>query len=189
MFCTEPLNITFSPDIIPCWPLYNYQLLLHFAASTFRVHEVQNLKLSTIHTKYRKTRILTNSAVPICAAASPLSTVRSVPDTRTNFTYRCSFNWKRNTNGTFVLSIITSALNADELLGSRPGPFIPGEEWQYKLTRRMCGPQSQSGRFGNHRKHLPLPEFETCDRPAHSIFHRLNARLSSRNLILRNLVT
>jgi hypothetical protein len=75
------------------------------------------------------------------------------------------------------------------LLGSRSGRFIPGEEWQYKLTRRMCGWHSQCGRFGNHRKPLPLPEFETCDHPAHSIVRMPTARFSSRDLRLRSLVT
>jgi len=52
-------------------------------------------------------------------------TVLSVPDTRTTFTYCCSYNWKRNTNGNFVLSIITWALDTGELLGSNPRHLIP----------------------------------------------------------------
>jgi len=88
-------------------------------------------------------------------------TYMSVPDTRTTFNYCCSYNWKRKTNGNFVLSIFTSALGTGELLGSRPGRFIPAGEGQYKLTRRLCGPQRQSGRFGGHRKHSPWLEFET----------------------------
>ena len=127
MFCTELLNIKFSPDIIPCCLLYNYQLSLQFAASSFTVQAVQHFKLSAIHTKYRKTLTFTNSAVPICTAASPLFTVLSVPDTRTNFIYCSPFNWKRNNNGALVLSIITCAFDADKLLGSRPCRFIPSE--------------------------------------------------------------
>ena len=96
----------------------------------------------------------------------------STPDNRTPFTYCCSFNWKRNTNGNFVLSIITFVLSiitfvlsninfvlsiinfvlsiftfvlsifnlafvTVELLGLFPGRFIPWEEGQYKLTRRL----------------------------------------------------
>jgi len=125
VFSTKPLNIKFFPDIISCWPLYNYQFSLQIAASTFRVQAVQNLKLSAIHTKYRKKLIFTNSAVPICIAASPPFTVLPVPDTRTNFTYCCSFNWKRNTNVISVLSIFTWALDTGELLGSNPRRFIP----------------------------------------------------------------
>jgi len=147
VFCTELLNIKFSPDIIPCWPLYNYQLSLQFTASTFTVQAVQHFKLSTIYTKYRKTLTFTNRAVLICTAASPHFTVLSVPDTRTTFNYCCSFNtlnpelnpirhllsllgayhilyvsrirvnWKRTTNGNFVLSIITWVLDTGELLG------------------------------------------------------------------------
>ena len=103
----------------------------------------------------------TNRAVLICTAASPLFTVLSVPDTRTTFNYCCSFNtlnpelnpichllallgayhilhvsrirvnWKRTTNGNFVLSIITWVLDIGELLGSRPGRLIPGEGGNY----------------------------------------------------------
>jgi len=86
------LNIKFSPDIITCWPLYNYQLSLQIAASTFTVQAVQHFKLSAIQTKYRKTLSFTNSAVPICTAASPLFSTLSVPVTRTAFNYCCSFN-------------------------------------------------------------------------------------------------
>jgi len=124
---------------------------LQIAASTFTDQAVQHFKLSAIHTKYRKTLTFANSTVPICTATSPLFTVLSVPDTRTNFTYCCSFHWKRNTNGTFVLSIITSAVHRVELLGSRPGRFNPLEGGHYILPRRLCGPKSQSGPFGGNR--------------------------------------
>jgi len=160
VFCTELQNIKFSPDIIPCWPQYNYQFSLQIAASTFTVQAVQHFKLSAIHTKYRKTLTFTNSAVPICTASSPLFTVLSVPDTRTTFTYCFSFNWKRNTNRNFVLSFITGLLVTGELLGSRSGRCFPGEEWLCKLTRRLFGAQNQYGCFGKQQK-LPLPEFHS----------------------------
>jgi len=175
VLCTELLNIKVSPDIIPWWPIYNYQLSLQIAASTFKVQAVQHFKLSAIHTKYRKTLTFTNRAVPICTAASPHFTVLPVPDTRTTFTYCCSFNWKRNTNGTFVLSIITSALDTCVLWVSRPGRFIFVEGGHYKLPWRLCGPNSQSGRFGGHRIHPSLPEFEPRCRPSQSLFHRPTA--------------
>jgi len=59
---------------------------------------------------------------------SPRYTVLSVPDTRTDFTFCCLFNWKRNTNGYFVLSNITWQLVTGELLSSRPGRFVRGKE-------------------------------------------------------------
>jgi hypothetical protein len=146
------LNIKFSPDIIPCWPLYNYQLSLQVAASTFTVQAVQHFKLSAIHTKYWKTLTFTNSAVPICTAARPQFTVLSVPDTHTNFTYCCALNWKRNNNGNIVLSIINWELVTGELLESRPGRFIPVGGWMYKINSRMCVTQRRFGYFGREEK-------------------------------------
>jgi hypothetical protein len=99
----------------------------------------------------------------------------SVPDTRTAFNCRCSFNWKRRTDGNCELSNITSAIDTLELLGSRPGRCIPGDRGQYIVTTRLCGPQSQSGSFGEDRKHAPLPEFEPFDRPAQSLVRRRTA--------------
>ena len=80
-------------------------------------------------------------------------TVLSVPDTRTTFTYCCSFYWKRNTNGNFVLSIITLATDTGELWGSGPGPglFISSEEGIYILPGRFCRTKSQFGRSGGHK--------------------------------------
>jgi len=112
----------------------------------------------------------------------------SVPVTRTAFTYWCSFNWKSKTNGNFVLSIITSALNGSELLGSGPGRIIPGEEVQYIPTRRLCGPQSHSGPFGGHINLSPLQEFDFWDRPAHSLFSRPSAPILFKNFILGSFV-
>jgi hypothetical protein len=66
----------------------------------------------------------------------------------------------------FQLNIITLALDTRYLLGSRPGRFIPGETGQYILTTKLCEPQSQSGSFGEDRKHSNLPDFETWDLPA-----------------------
>ena len=112
----------------------------------------------------------------------------SVPDTRTAFTHSCSFNWESKTNETFVLSIITSALDTRDLLVSCPDRLIPSEE-EYILTSRLYGPQSQSGDFGWHSKHSPLPEFETWERPATSPLRKPTARFFSRNRKLRRLVT
>ena len=95
---------------------------------------------------------------------SPLFTVLSVPDTRTAFTYCCSFNWKRKTNENFVLNIINLVLVGGEFLGSGQRRFYPGEEKHFIQTRSLCGSQNQPGRFRGHRKHSPLPEFETWDR-------------------------
>jgi len=110
----------------------------------------------------------------------PTFTVLSVTDIRTAFNCCCSFNWKRRTDGNFKLRFITSALNTREFLGSRPRCFISGEQGQYTLTTRLCGSQSQSGSFGDDRKHSPLSEFETWDRPAQSLVRRPTARFSSR---------
>jgi hypothetical protein len=99
----------------------------------------------------------------------------SVPDTRTAFNCRCSFNWKRRTDGIFELSIIYSALDTRELLGSRPGRLIPGEDRQYILPTRLCRPQSQSGSFGEDRNHSCFPEFGTWDLEAKSLVRRPTA--------------
>jgi hypothetical protein len=99
----------------------------------------------------------------------------SVLDTRTASNCRCSFNWKRRTDENCELSIITSAIDTCELWVLRPGRFIPSETGQYILTTRLCGPQSQSGNFGEDRKHSLLPEFEPWDRPAKSLVRRRTA--------------
>jgi len=119
---------------------------------------------------------------------NPLFTVLSVPNTRTAFTYCCPFNWRRKTEGNFVLSIITSAFDGGEFLGSHPGRFIPGEEGQYRLTKGLCVSQGQSGRFTGQRKHSPLPEFELWDRPAQSHVSRPTATVLLKNLSLGSLV-
>jgi len=111
----------------------------------------------------------------------------SVLVTLTGFTYCCSFNRKRKTNGNFVPSIIASALDGCVLLDSGPGRCMPGEDCHYILSSRLCGPQIQSEHFGGHRKHSPLPEFEPRNRPAQSLpvlgvmFLFLYVRISLRN--------
>ena len=46
----------------------------------------------------------------------------------------------------------------------RPGRFIPGKEPQYPFYRRVCGLQSQSGRFGE--KYLTPAQIRTPECPA-----------------------
>ena len=89
----------------------------------------------------------------------------SVPDTRTDFSFCCSFNWKLNSNGKIVLCIITSALDTGELLGWRVCRFICSER-QYVATSSLCKPQSQSWRFEREIKQPSLPESETWYRTA-----------------------
>lgn len=86
-----------------------------------------------------------------------------------------------------MLSIITLALDGGELLGSGPGRLIHGAEGQFILTRGLCGPQSQSGLFGGHRKYSPLPAFEPWDRPAHILGDSPTARVLYEILILGSL--
>jgi hypothetical protein len=57
-------------------------------------------------------------------------------------------------------SLLTSALDADEWLTSRSGRFTPGNEPRQPLNRKLDGPQSRSGRFGEDTNLLPLPGFE-----------------------------
>jgi hypothetical protein len=113
----------------------------------------------------------------------------SVPDTRTAFNCRWSFNWKPRTNGNFELSIITSAIDTRELLGSRPDRFIPGKDGQYKLTTSLFELHSLSGSFEEERKHSSLTEFEPWDRPDHSLVLEQLRRFSSRTLKFRRVVT
>jgi len=124
VFSTKLINFKFCSDIIPCWPRYDCQLSLQNTTSNFTVNAVQHLKLQIIYTKYRKTLTFIKSDVQICSPTSPHFTVLSVPDTRTAFIFCCSINWKRKTDGNFVLSNITWALDTDELIGSRPDRFI-----------------------------------------------------------------
>jgi hypothetical protein len=54
-------------------------------------------------------------------------------------------------------SYLTSALDGGQSSASRPGRFTPG----YSLDKRLCGPQSLSGRFGERGKFLALAEKAT----------------------------
>jgi hypothetical protein len=58
----------------------------------------------------------------------------------------------------------------------KPPPLYPSAEAQYKLTRKPCGSQSHSERFGGDTKHSPLPGFEPCGLPAHSLVRPQTAR-------------
>ena len=188
MVSKKELNTKFSSVTTPCWPLYNYQFSLQFTASTFRVQAVKLFKLQAIHTKYRK--ILTSPTALYQSALQPSHSLPyiSVPDTRKAFTFCCSFNCKRNTKGSFVLGIITWALDTGDLLGSRLDRFIPSEG-QYVPTNTLCETQSKSGRFGRKRINSSLPQFEIWDRPSHSLVLRKTARFSSSYLQFRRLVT
>ena len=52
-------------------------------------------------------------------------------------------------------SFLISALDGDERLNSCPGHFTPDKGHQYRLNRRLSGPQSQS-----EKNILPLPRQE-----------------------------
>jgi hypothetical protein len=64
---------------------------------------------------------------------------------------------------------LTSTLVPGEWSASRPGRFNPGKEPRYPLYKRLCGPQSPSGRL-EKSKFLTLPgiELRLLGRPAHS---------------------
>ena len=112
----------------------------------------------------------------------------SVPDTRTAFTYCCFFNWKSKTN-----YLCAQNHHLDNQYNTKPichGHFITSEEGQCILTRRLCGLQSQSGRFERDRKHSPLPEFEAgIFQTTASSVDRLWDFLKKKKLKLRRLET
>ena len=78
----------------------------------------------------------------------------SVPDTLRDFNFCCSFNWKCNTNGIFVLCNISWALNIGELLGSRLDLFIPSEG-QFLRTNTLYETQIKS------KNHYNTSQFQT----------------------------
>jgi hypothetical protein len=70
-------------------------------------------------------------------------------------------------------SFLTSALDGGEWSASRPYRFTPEKEYRYPLNRRLGGPQSRSGRFGEEKKTICLwllhqflvRKFEFCFEP------------------------
>jgi len=52
-------------------------------------------------------------------------------------------------------------LDGNEWLISRSGRFTLRKESRYPLNRRLGGPQSHSGRFGEEKYLLPLPGFDS----------------------------
>ena len=63
-----------------------------------------------------------------------------------------------------VLNVLTSALDRGEGSASRPTALTPpprrGGAPRCLLNRRLHGPQSKAGCFGEVRNLLPLPELE-----------------------------
>jgi len=55
-------------------------------------------------------------------------------------------------------SCLAWALDEGKWSTSRPGRFIPGKEVRHPLNKRLGGPQSRYGRFGE-RTILPQPGF------------------------------
>jgi hypothetical protein len=59
-------------------------------------------------------------------------------------------------SGGIAPPFLTSALDGGEWLASRPCPFTP----QYILDRRLGGPESRSGRYGEEKNLLFVPGIE-----------------------------
>ena len=68
-----------------------------------------------------------------------------------------------------VDSFLTLALDGGDWLASRRDHFSTGKEFLCLLDRRLCGPQSRSGRFGELKNLLPLTGIRTPRRPARSL--------------------
>ena len=120
------ISLIVCSGIIPCCRYLS--ISLQITAPTFTVHAVLHLKVWALYIKKPKDTNLQQQRCTNLHCTKPPFTLLSVPDTRTDFTFCCSLNWKRNTNGIFVLSKITWELVAGELLGSCLGRFIRGKE-------------------------------------------------------------
>jgi hypothetical protein len=70
-------------------------------------------------------------------------------------------------SGGIALRYLTSALDGGEWSASCPGRFTLGKFPRYPLDRRLGGPKSRPGRFGDEKDLLPLPE-SNPGRPARS---------------------
>jgi hypothetical protein len=68
---------------------------------------------------------------------------------------------KRLSHDTALHSLLPSALDGSVWSTICPGRFIPKKQRRYPLNRRLGGPQSRSGRFGENKNLLSLPEFES----------------------------
>jgi hypothetical protein len=67
-------------------------------------------------------------------------------------------------------SFLASAIDWGEWLNSRPGRLISGKGNRCPLNGRRCGLQNLSERFGEESNIIPLPRFETPDRPTRRLF-------------------
>jgi hypothetical protein len=65
-------------------------------------------------------------------------------------------------------SCLTLAVYGDEWWTSHPSCFNSKKESLYPLNRRLCGPQSQSGHFGEEKSLAPTT-IQTPGHPAHSV--------------------
>jgi hypothetical protein len=70
----------------------------------------------------------------------------------------CPRRWHKGGSGNLAPPILN--VGGGELLTSRPGQFNAWSEPRFPLSRGLDGPHSRSGRFGEERNLLPLPEFE-----------------------------
>jgi len=52
-------------------------------------------------------------------------------------------------------SFLTLAVDGGDCPTSFPGRFNPGKEPSYRLNRKLRGPQSRSGRFGQQKSLAP----------------------------------
>jgi hypothetical protein len=68
-----------------------------------------------------------------------------------------------------VDSFLTLALDGGDWLASRLDHFSTGKGFLCPLDRRLCGLQSQSGRFGEQKNLLPLTGIRNPRRSARSL--------------------
>jgi hypothetical protein len=68
-----------------------------------------------------------------------------------------------------VDSFLILALDGGDWLASRLDHFSTGKEFLCPLDRRLCGPKSRSGRFGDQKNLLSLTRIQTPGRPARSL--------------------
>jgi hypothetical protein len=125
------------------------------------------LLLTTFRGPWSASSLETSSTITVPFPAEKPPETFSIPSTD-KFTLEQVMKAEGGSRDT-LHSFSASELDGGICLTSRPGLFTPGKEPRYPLSRRLWGPHSPSGRFGEQEYFLAGTEIWIPGRPARSV--------------------